>query len=428
MKKPWKASLRILFILLLYLAGMILGFIAVGLGPVFQYKDFLLMLAENAADDYVAGEWIEDNIHPNILFMLYDTDGNCLEQTNPPNGNMDFDFTSWVDNNLHTVLSSKALYRFIISIDESRSGHHIVYMTFLCAPVYQDGAIIGVMFLARRLVDFSKIIDAFFVVYTIFFALTTYFFLRTKRNERALEQFRRKYISNISHELKSPIASIRALGGALSDELVRDQQTLNRYYDTIVSEANRLDHAVKGMLELSKMQSRKVDYSKERTSASEIFEATCNRYDALCNDMDISLVVPDSITQLPDLYTNSALITQLLEILLDNAIKFVKENGAIGLSATTSGKRATISVKDNGVGIEIDELPHVFERFYSGNRAYNASGTGLGLAIALEITTMLNEKIWVKSTPGKGTTFHFTIQLSANRKRKDLRRGGFRIN
>lgn len=112
---------------------------------------------------------------------------------------------------------------------------------------------------------------------------------------------------------------------------------------------------------------------------------------------------------MPKLYTDADRVIQLLEILLDNALKFVEEGGSILLNATTKYGQATIRVNDTGRGISSDDLPHIFERFYK-SEVDNPTGSGLGLAIANEIISGLHETIWVQTEVGKGTTFFFTVR------------------
>ena len=98
-----------------------------------------------------------------------------------------------------------------------------------------------------------------------------------------------------------------------------------------------------------------------------------------------------------------------MEILLENALKYVNDGGTIGVDATVSRGQVVFCIWDNGTGISAKDLPHVFERFYRCNR--NKSGSGLGLSIAQEIITGLKEKIWVESEADKNTAFFFTVRL-----------------
>lgn len=153
-----------------------------------------------------------------------------------------------------------------------------------------------------------------------------------------------------------------------------------------------------------------MEFPKAVVPAEEIFKPLEQLFASRCEDIGIAFRVEDTIWNLPPLYTNASRLTQLLEILLDNAFKFVPDDGWISISATTKYAQATIRVADNGCGITDEMLPHIFERFYKST-VNNPTGSGLGLAIAKEIITGLEEKIWVRTEVNKGTTFFFTVPL-----------------
>ena len=111
---------------------------------------------------------------------------------------------------------------------------------------------------------------------------------------------------------------------------------------------------------------------------------------------------------LPDFYTDAFRLTQLLEILLDNAYKFVGDEGHIFIDATSKYGQATLRINDDGRGISAKDYPHIFERFYK-TAVDNPTGSGLGLAIAREIVDGLGEQIWVQSEEGRGTIFFVTV-------------------
>jgi len=188
-----------------------------------------------------------------------------------------------------------------------------------------------------------------------------------------------------------------------------DQQKV--YYGMILREANRQDHMIRDILELSKLQSHGMDFSKTKLSTAELLAPIREKYATLCDCMDINLHISDTVSRLPALYSNAACVRQIFEILLDNALKFVSEGGNIWLDASVSGKTAVICVRDDGIGIEKEALPQIFDRFFKGSHDFNSSGSGLGLAIAKEITAGLKERIWAESEIGKGSSFFFTVHL-----------------
>jgi signal transduction histidine kinase len=135
------------------------------------------------------------------------------------------------------------------------------------------------------------------------------------------------------------------------------------------------------------------------------------KYAALGDCMGVALHPSQALSVLPPLYSNASCLKQLFEILLDNALKFVSEGGEVWVEVSLRKNRAVFCVRDNGVGIAPEALPHVFERFFKGSHDFNESGSGLGLAIAREIAAGLKEKLWVESEPGKGSAFFFTMRV-----------------
>jgi signal transduction histidine kinase len=167
---------------------------------------------------------------------------------------------------------------------------------------------------------------------------------------------------------------------------------------------------IRDILDISKLQSKGMDFTKTNIGAAEVLEPMLDKYATLCDYLGVSLHISESVSHLPPLLTNAACIRQLLGVLLDNSIKFVKEGGGIWLDASVSRKYATICVRDNGIGIEKEALPHIYERFFKCSHDFNESGSGLGLAIAKEIALGLKEKIWAESETGRGTAIFFTVR------------------
>ena len=135
-----------------------------------------------------------------------------------------------------------------------------------------------------------------------------------------------------------------------------------------------------------------------------------DEYAARADELGIAFSVTDAALRLPPLLTNEDRIVQILHILLDNAFKFVGEDGRVCVDAETARGQVRIFVRDNGAGIAKDALPYVFDRFYKADTARNSGGSGLGLSIAKELLTAMGESIQVKSEPGKGSEFSFTVR------------------
>lgn len=224
-----------------------------------------------------------------------------------------------------------------------------------------------------------------------------------------LEQTRRDYVANISHELKTPLTAMRALIEPLQDGMVRQESDRQRYYGIILNESIRLTRLIDDMLELSRIQAGQIQLEKMTFDLAEVTGALHDKYGEMCRKANIRLLFSPDIEHLQPLFSNPDRIEQILVILLDNALKFTPAGGTIEVGAREIRQTLEISVRDTGEGIAETDCEHIFERFYKVDKARGKSGTGLGLSIASEIVRLLGGAIRVKSRPGEGSTFTFTI-------------------
>ena len=225
-------------------------------------------------------------------------------------------------------------------------------------------------------------------------------------------RMRRDLIANVSHELKTPITSIRAMTEVLHDGILKDHAARHGFCAKIIEETDRLEQLVLDILELSKLQSNRAEFHKTLIYADSLFPPVIDRYMMLCGDLGITLNAND-LNLDAKLYTDSEKIILLLSTLLDNAVKFTGTGGTVWISSQITAKTFTVCVRDNGPGIRNEDVSRIFDRFYKTDIAHNSKGSGLGLAIADEITKGLGEKLWVESTYGVGTSFFFTISMKS---------------
>jgi signal transduction histidine kinase len=211
----------------------------------------------------------------------------------------------------------------------------------------------------------------------------------------------RHFVADVSHELKSPITSIRGFAQALIDGTAKDEETKLKAARIINDESNRMRRQVDELLELARMQSGQMKIANERIDVHELIDH--------CADV-FSLQSQEKGVVLKTTHGNKAFVLgdfdrleELIGNLLDNAIKNTHSEGEVQISDTTNGDRIEIRISDSGPGIPLEQLPYVFERFYqvTGVR----TGVGLGLAIAKEIVLAHNGTISAESQPGEGSTF-----------------------
>ena len=229
-----------------------------------------------------------------------------------------------------------------------------------------------------------------------------------EKQAKLLEQTRRDYIANVSHELKTPVASIRAIGEVLNDDIIKNNIDQKKYYNMILRESVRLELLIEDMLELSRLQSGNIAIEKSVVNIEELLKDVVEEFEIKADDLDIEFITPKNIKN-TRVYTNKNRIIQILVILLDNAFKFTPIEGCVSINILNEEDFIKISVCDTGLGIDKDDIPFVFDRFYKADKSHSSIGTGIGLSIASEIIKLLDEEIYVESKVNEGSKFTFTI-------------------
>lgn len=228
-------------------------------------------------------------------------------------------------------------------------------------------------------------------------------------NIRKLEQIRTEFVSNVTHELKTPLTSIRGFIETLRSGAINDKNVADKFLEIIDIEAERLYMLINDILQLSEIESKQKDSNIGTYNLKSIIEETISILQGVAEKKNISLQhdVSDNIK----IVANRDRIKQMLINLIDNGIKYNAENGSVGIKAYKAEGKIVIKVKDTGIGIAPEHLPRIFERFYrvDKGRSRSMGGTGLGLSIVKHIVNLYNGDLKVNSEPGKGT--EFVIQL-----------------
>lgn len=316
-----------------------------------------------------------------------------------------------VDQSLKQLIQKAIAGNEIAILDniEGQSSESII----IGMPISKDNSIIGVAFLVKPASDFEAVLRGFYIVFSITLLMGTglfgLFLTLYLKESKQMEQMRRDYVANISHELNSPIASIKALTETLADKVIQDEDTRDKYYSIILKESSQLQKLITDMLELSRLQSGKMAFRKALIHTPEMMQDLTDKYSILANELDVSFEITQNAMAAPNLYSNRDRILQVFNILLNNAFKFVGNPGSVVVDAEITRKQVKFMIIDNGAGIDKNILPYIFDRFYKEDTSHNVHGSGLGLSIAKEILTGLNETIAVSSQVGEGTTFELTI-------------------
>ena len=234
--------------------------------------------------------------------------------------------------------------------------------------------------------------------------------IRDITEQERLERTRHDYVANVSHELRTPLASIRGLGEGLRDGLVTDDQDRQRYYGIIVQEVTRLSRLVNDMLELSSLQSNPAAFEMEWVDPNELIYDLHDRNGSLFTEKKLTFERSLPGVPLPDIRSNEDRLSQVLTIFLDNARKYTPEGGKVTLGAERTDSGIRFFVRDTGIGMDEETQRLAFDRFHQAERGRSDKGSGLGLSIAKEVLQKMGVEIKLKSAPGKGSEFSFTIE------------------
>ncbi len=229
---------------------------------------------------------------------------------------------------------------------------------------------------------------------------------------RQAQNTRREFVSNVSHELRSPLASVKALVETLDGGAIYDTEVARDFLSRIHSDIERMTAMVNELLELSILESGQMPIHLAPVELSEIADKVVERFQMYAGSKSVRLssqIPPD----LPYLMADSGKLDQILTNLVENALKFTPEDGRVLLSAKTVREGIEIEVADTGVGIPREHLPHIFERFYKVDRARRNVGTGLGLAITRRLAQAHGGDITVRSVEGEGSVFTFRLSRAS---------------
>jgi len=228
---------------------------------------------------------------------------------------------------------------------------------------------------------------------------------------RNLQTMRRELIGNISHDLRTPIAGIKAMVETLQDTAIDDKQVALDFLTRINGEVDRLTQMVTELTELSHIETGKAELRRVPTNLNYLIEEVVGQMSPQAESKPVTITT-DFNSNLPVIKVDKDRIRQTLTNLVHNAIKFNNPGGKVTITTTFHNESAIVSMSDTGIGISKEDLPHIFERFYKADKARSQGGSGLGLAIAKHTIQAHGGNISVKSEEGKGTTITFDLPLN----------------
>jgi two-component system phosphate regulon sensor histidine kinase PhoR len=260
------------------------------------------------------------------------------------------------------------------------SGESKKYIRAIAIPVYED-KLSGVLLLLQDLTEL-----------------------------RNLQTTRRELIGNISHEFRTPLAGIKAMAETLRDGAINDKEAAADFLVRIDDEVERLTQIVAELTELSRIETGQTELRLEPVNLNPLVDEVITQLSPQAERQQLT-VEKKLDDNLPAVQADRERIRQTIVNLVHNAIKFTDPGGKITVATQVRGNSATVDISDTGIGISKSDLPHVFERFYKGDRARSGGGTGMGLAIAKHVIEAHGGSIRVQSVEGRGSTFSFSLPL-----------------
>ena len=227
---------------------------------------------------------------------------------------------------------------------------------------------------------------------------------------KQLDEIRREFVANVSHELRTPLSILRGYIEVLLDEPETQREELARILSIMERHSKRLQRLVDDLLSLAQLESSQATLELSAVRVDELFNNLIRDWKEKLAAKSLKVIVdltPEALT----VHADGTRLEEVLYNLLDNAVKFSRENGQIHLRATRRGSDMVLSVTDNGLGIGKEHLPRIFERFYRADKARSRElgGTGLGLAIVKHIAQLHGGRVEAESELGHGTTIRVVL-------------------
>ena len=237
--------------------------------------------------------------------------------------------------------------------------------------------------------------------------------LKESTEEKILmDKENKELISNISHDLKTPITAVKGYVEGIMDGVADTPEKMDRYVRTIYNKTNEMDHLINELTFYSKIDTNRIPYTFSKLNVEDYFSDCAEELGLEMETRGIELVYANYVEKGVQVIADGEQIRRVIHNIVSNAIKYMeKPRGIIQLRVKDVGDFIQVEIEDNGKGIAAKDLPYIFDRFYRVDKARSRAqgGTGLGLSIAKEIVKQHNGFIWAKSEYGKGSTFTIVL-------------------
>lgn len=252
------------------------------------------------------------------------------------------------------------------------------------------------------------------VLFTLIIMCAFFLTVRALLKQKKLSEIKSDFINNMTHEFKTPLATISLAVDALKNEKVMGDREKMNYFTAIIKEENkRMNKQVETILQAALLDKQEVQLNLKKLHAHDLINSALNNIHLQVEEkqgkLEVNLANGNDLVMADEVH-----FTNLINNLLDNAVKYSKDNLRILLTSQITGKEFKLKIEDNGIGMNKETLSRIFEKFYRAHTGniHNVKGFGLGLSYVKTMVEAHNGSIRAESTPGKGTSFHLSFPLS----------------
>ncbi|HET6463073.1 MAG TPA: ATP-binding protein [Candidatus Krumholzibacteria bacterium] len=284
-------------------------------------------------------------------------------------------------------------------------AHHKRAQSWHCLPLQHEGEVLGVVLLGRSSGrDYSENDHLLLNAFAARAVTALSFFLQREALERAVRA-REQMLSVVVHDLKNPL-NVIVIGANMLMQRFSDTSA-RRPVERIIRSVQRADQIIRDLVEIDAIEMGRLTLERRAVEPADLLLAAMDSQQALAAEASV-IISTDISPDLPRIEADEERLHRVLENLIGNAIKFTGAGGRVTVGATRRDNDILVSVKDSGSGIAPEDMPHIFDRFWTASRL-ERQGTGLGLTICKGIVEGHGGRIWAESTPGHGTSLFFTI-------------------